>query len=401
MPVAFACTGAHPRRVPLVADPFRLGRGRDADLVVEDERAAALHAEVRLRKGEYLLGGSRGESVFVNGKRVPVMALRHGDEVHLVDPALGDASSLRFEHRMGGVFVPPGASLATAWMAHSAFRDPAHGPERYGPGRALSGRDVERCRIVQEPGTARRLLIKVLGPVRSPHDGDQHFATLAALAGAPHAFVAPIVDGGLALTPAGPQKWSATAWVAGHCLRDRLADDGPLDLPFALRVLRDLACAVVHLHARGVIHRDVTAANVIIAPSGRAVLIDLGHALPVAAVPPPGPGVVGTPGYVAPEAVLGGQAPLSPAADVYGLAAVGYALFTGRPPATGQDVLEALAGSAAPPPRPRDLGIDLPPPLEAALLEALAAEPRARPSARHFERGLAFAAAALGLGDAP
>ena len=399
MPVALLVKGRRPRRVPIVRDELRLGRGVDVDLRVEDDRAALFQARIRMKTGEHLLSGNAGESVYVNGKRVPFMALRHGDEVRLVDPDLGESTTLVFENRLGESYVPPGASLAAAWMAHPAFRNPAYGPDRYGPGQALGGRDRARCRLVREEGSVRRLLVKILGPVRSPQAGDDHLALLTALAGAPHDALVPVVDGGLSSGQDGPVRWTATAWVEGTCLRERLAEEGALAPVVALRLLRDLASGVAWLHARGVIHRDVSPGNVVVTPTGHAVLIDPGQAHLASATRAPGPGVVGTPGYLAPEAILGGQAPLTPAVDVYGLAAVGYALFTGRPPAAGQDVLEVLAQAAAPTTRPRDLGVDLPPPLEAALLEALAPEPRTRPNARQLEHNLAFAEASLGLGD--
>lgn len=399
MPVSVVVTGARPRRVPVVQDPFRVGRGADVDLVVTDDRAAATHASIRVKDGEYQLEGTRGESVFVNGKRVPLKALRHGDEIRLLDPGLGSATVLRFENRLGEVLVPVGSSLAAAWMAHAAFREKGHGPDAYGKGQALGGRDPTRCRVVREAGTARRILVKVVGPVRSAAEGDQHLALLAALAGAPHPSLVPVVDGGLAPGRDGPVRWIATDWVEGACVRDRLATDGPFDPARALGILLELAGGLTHLHARGAIHRDVSPANVVLSAAGPAVLIDPGQAGTDAGVRPLGPGVVGTPGYLAPEAVLAGHGVPTPAADVYGLAAVGYALLTGRPPAVGGDVLESLARAARPPMRPSDLGVDLPPPLEAALLEALAPEPRSRPTARAFERTLAFARASLGLGE--
>jgi serine/threonine protein kinase len=94
--------------------------------------------------------------------------------------------------------------------------------------------------------------------------------------------------------------------------------------------------------------------------------------------------VVGTPGFVAPEAVLAGGPPPTRSADVYGLAAVGYALLCGRSPAAGEDVLAALARSASRPPTPAELGIDVPAPLEKLLFQGLEADPRRRPSARRM-----------------
>ena len=58
--------------------------------------------------------------------------------------------------------------------------------------------------------------------------------------------------------------------------------------------------------------------------------------------------VIGTPGYVAPEEVVQGSSAVTQAVDVYGLAAVGFALLAGTPPAQGADLLDTLARAAAP-----------------------------------------------------
>jgi transcriptional regulator with GAF, ATPase, and Fis domain len=99
------------------------------------------------------------------------------------------------------------------------------------------------------------------------------------------------------------------------------------------RVAADLASGLAHLHARGVLHGDVTPANVRLAdapgsPDGppRAILIDFGLAGPAR---PGGGGARGTLGYAAPEALTGTR---TAATDLFGLGATLFEAWTGTPP---------------------------------------------------------------------
>jgi tetratricopeptide (TPR) repeat protein len=100
--------------------------------------------------------------------------------------------------------------------------------------------------------------------------------------------------------------------------------------------MEGVAWAVAAAHARGVLHRDVKPGNVLLTPSGRALIGDFG--LATAVVTAKAGRVVGTPGFMAPEQVRGEAA--TPRSDVWGLGAtLGYALM-GRWPAG----LEGLPG---------------------------------------------------------
>lgn len=114
---------------------------------------------------------------------------------------------------------------------------------------------------------------------------------------------------------------------------------GPLTPGQAVTVLVPVAQALAHLHRHGVVHGDVSPANVLFAVDGRPALADLG----VARVVGGAQGAGGTPGFLAPEQELeadgraGAPTPGGPeAADVYGWAALGWYALTGRAPAAAE-----------------------------------------------------------------
>ncbi len=114
--------------------------------------------------------------------------------------------------------------------------------------------------------------------------------------------------------------------ATGGSLARLVARRGPLSPGEVVTVLVPLAEALAEVHARGVVHGDVTPANVLFAADGRPVLADLGVARLVAGGSP----VVdaGTPGYRDPHPGWGA----GPASDVHGLAATCFLALTGAPP---------------------------------------------------------------------
>lgn len=129
-----------------------------------------------------------------------------------------------------------------------------------------------------------------------------------------------------------------------------------------------LAGALAAVHARGLVHGDVTPANVLFTADGRPLLSDLGVCR--LASEPLGGLVAGTPGFLDP-AVLAGE-PSGPAADVHGLAVVCFAALTGRPPYDETGARRPLLP---------DAGLAMPPALVAAVEAALDPDPHRRPSA--------------------
>jgi serine/threonine-protein kinase len=152
----------------------------------------------------------------------------------------------------------------------------------------------------------------------------------------------------------------------GETLEARVAQGGPLAVEAALAVTRDLCRALAALHARGIVHRDVKPANVIVAERGgevHATLIDFGVA---ARAGERATSAVGSPRFMAPEQ-RGGA--IEPRADLFACAAVAFFALTGKSPldTEGEPSTAAIGAALA--------AHEVPD----AIRRALALDPTARP----------------------
>ena len=180
-------------------------------------------------------------------------------------------------------------------------------------------------------------------------------------------------------------------FVEGRSLRERLVREIQLPVASALAITRDVADALGHAHAHGIIHRDVKPENILL-EGEHAVVADFGvaRALSLAAgdsLTEPGL-AVGTPAYMSPEQA-GGSQTLDGRSDLYALACVLYEMLAGVPPFTGPTPQSIVARQLAdPPPALRVVRPSVPVALEAAIAKALAKVPGDR-----FATVGAFAAA--------
>jgi serine/threonine-protein kinase len=151
---------------------------------------------------------------------------------------------------------------------------------------------------------------------------------------------------------------------------------GPLTPAHAMDVLAQAAAGLQAAHAAGLVHRDVKPGNLLVGPSGQVKITDFGIAYAAWSAPITQTGaLVGTPAYLAPERVMGGQA--TPASDLYSLGVVGYQCLTGTIPFEGipYEVTAAHRHRTLPP---------LPPAVPAGVAELVldltARDPAARPA---------------------
>jgi eukaryotic-like serine/threonine-protein kinase len=166
---------------------------------------------------------------------------------------------------------------------------------------------------------------------------------------------------------------------------DLLQREHRLPLARTLDLVTQAGAGLMVLHHHGSIHRDIKPANLLLRSDGddvRVMVADLGvakailHASGLTHV-------VGTPAYMAPEQAVG--LGVDERADVYALAAVTYHMLTGRLAHTG--TIADLA-TLQPPPPPSELA-DLPPEVDAIVLQGLAPDPEDRwPSVRAFVNAL-------------
>src|SRR5579872_7255069 len=147
----------------------------------------------------------------------------------------------------------------------------------------------------------------------------------------------------------------------------------PLPYREACRYLRDVAASLALLHARRLIHRDLSPANVRMTPDGHCKLLDFGALSAFGNTRL----VVGTPPAIPPEAVEG--APLDQRADLYSLGALGYWMLTGRHAYPAKQIDELEQAWKTPPPAPSTLVEGVPKDLDALVLTLLRADPLARP----------------------
>jgi hypothetical protein len=183
-------------------------------------------------------------------------------------------------------------------------------------------------------------------------------------------------------TASSPGPCLVLQFVPGGSLADRVRRRGPLPWQLAGRYIADVADGLLVVHDRGIIHRDVKPANILHDPeSDEALLTDFGIAARLA----DSGTIAGTPLYMAPEAFRGD---VSPALDVYGLAASLFWLITGSTAFDGRDRRELVRNVERGLPTHDPRLAALPASLEELIRGSLAADPAARPALAHFARRL-------------
>ncbi|HUG06127.1 MAG TPA: protein kinase [Candidatus Limnocylindria bacterium] len=234
----------------------------------------------------------------------------------------------------------------------------------------------------------RYVAIKVLPPQTAgdPAFGERFALEARAIGKLRHPNIVTAFD----FTQEGDVAFLVSDYIDGGTLADQLG--APLPLDYTLGIVGPLAGALDYAHSRGIVHRDIKPQNVLLGRDGTPVLTDFG----LAKIVGPGSGMtqagslMGTADYMAPE-LAGGAEAAGPAADQYALGIIAYQMLVGRHPFPSDNPLSALMAHVNKPvPLPSQLGVVLPPGVEAALIRALAKKPEDRfPRSGDFVRALA------------
>jgi serine/threonine-protein kinase len=248
------------------------------------------------------------------------------------------------------------------------------------------GTDVGGYRIVEPLGRGgtsvvyraehvrlgRQAALKLLTAGADEPDFRERFLRESRLAASlDHPSIVPVYDAG----EEDGLLYIAMACVEGTDLKTLLVREGRLPLRRALRIVAQIASALDAAHARGLVHRDVKPANILVGPGDRAYLSDFGVVKELAGAGTTRTGgFVGTIEYSAPEQIEGRE--VDARSDVYALACVLYECLVGTPPFHRSSEVAVLnAHLHAPPPKLSKAAPDLPPGLEQVLAKALSKSP--------------------------
>ena len=204
--------------------------------------------------------------------------------------------------------------------------------DRYQVERELGAGGMARVYLARDLKHGRQVAIKTMHPELAETLGKERFLReIQLLARLQHPHILGLVDSG----DAGGVLYYVMPYLDAGSLRGRMDREGELPLEDALQVLREVAGALEHAHAAGIVHRDIKPENVLFS-AGHAQVADFGIARLVGEA---GPGTslttlgmtIGTPRYMAPE-----QAAADPKmdhrADIYSFGVMAYESLAGVPP---------------------------------------------------------------------
>jgi len=297
---------------------------------------------------------------------------------------------------------PPTSSSSSGWLSSSGAID--HG--RFPPGTLLGG----RYRIVGRLGRggmgevyraddlklAQPVALKFLAPEvdRDPARLMQLHTEVRMARQVSHPNVCRVYD----IDDVEGHTFLSMEYVDGEELASLLRSIGRFPVERAIELARQICAGLAAAHERGVIHRDLKPANVMLDTTGKVRITDFGLAGAAGETVR-----AGTPAYMAPEQLAGGE--VTAQSDIYALGLVLYELFTGQRAIDAKNVAELVRKREAGILAPSAIVRDLDPAIDRAILRCLERDPADRPSSA---LGVAAAlpggdplAAALAAGETP
>jgi eukaryotic-like serine/threonine-protein kinase len=250
--------------------------------------------------------------------------------------------------------------------------------DRYTLERELGAGGMATVYLATDVRHDREVAIKVLHPELSASIGAERFEREIKLAAKlQHPHILGLYDSG----ETDNLLYYVMPFVKGESLRDRLNREGQLTIDDAIQITLEVADALGHAHAQGIVHRDIKPENILLS-GGHALVADFGIAR--AATEAGGHKLtqtgmaVGTPVYMAPEQAVGDA--VGPTSDLYSLGCVLYEMLSGEPPFLAKSAQALMARHAMEAvPSIRIVRNTVPEEVEDAIFASMAKVPADRP----------------------
>ena len=193
---------------------------------------------------------------------------------------------------------------------------------RYEIQRRLGRGGMGTVYVAHDPVLGRLVAIKVFATDLELPDAAQRFAKEARSAATlNHPNIVTVHDYG----DVESQPYIVMEYVQGDTLADIIRRKVPVPLTEKLRWLEELCAGLAYAHRNGVLHRDIKPTNLMSSRSGQLKILDFGIARMMGTLSPKATALVGTPGYMAPEQILGEA--LDNRADLFSIGVVAYELL--------------------------------------------------------------------------
>ncbi len=287
--------------------------------------------------------------------------------------------------------MEPDETIVPSWGASAFASLPAPG---YQIGELIGRGGMGEVMVAQDQRIGREVAVKRIRAQDPSADAVIRFLREARIqARLDHPAIVPVYELG---TDANGRPYFTMKRLAGETLGKKLTRNGPVQ-PL-LRAFIDVCLAIQLAHSRGVVHRDLKPSNIMLGDYGEVYVLDWGVARvltdrrrttqpSMASEIDDGTtagAILGTPGYMAPEQVRGFEADTK--ADVYALGAILFEILAGEPlhPRGEAALSSTLTSPQEAPTRRVSEKRHIPPELDGVCFDALAEEPKARPSAREL-----------------
>ena len=168
-------------------------------------------------------------------------------------------------------------------------------------------------------------------------------------------------------------------YVPGRTLKERIKEEGPVPVPQALQIARQIAGALAQAHANNLVHCDIKPHNILVMPDGNVKVADFGIARAVTeSTMTYNDNIMGSVHYFSPEQARGTM--ITPKSDVYSLGGLLYEMLSGRIPFDGNTAVSIARKHLEEDPQPLHMiAPGIPPVVEALVTRMMAKDPAQRP----------------------